>query len=126
MIRRSVRSLAALAAVMLALAGCKVQVPTAAQATTSAAVQAPSGPSGVTRSGALIVEPGAGFSPLYRLINGARHSIDVTMYEFADTTGSRTSRRPPDAACASTSSWTPESRAGTRGHTPISVPTGPR
>ena len=90
MIRRSVHSpagaLAGLATVMLALAGCKVQVPTAAQATTSAAVQAPSGPSGVTRSGALIVEPGAGFSPLYRLINGARHSIDVTMYEFADTT----------------------------------------
>jgi cardiolipin synthase len=88
MIRRSVLSpagvLAGLATVMLALAGCKVQVPTAAQATSSAAVQAPS--SGVTRAGALIVEPGAGFSPVYRLINGARHSIDVTMYEFADTT----------------------------------------
>jgi cardiolipin synthase len=90
MIRRSVLSpagvLAGLATVMLALAGCKVQVPTAAQATSSAAVQVPSGPSGVTRAGALIVEPGAGFSPVYRLINGARHSIDVTMYEFADTT----------------------------------------
>jgi cardiolipin synthase len=34
---------------------------------------------------ALITEPGAGFSPVYRLINGARHSIDMTMYELADT-----------------------------------------
>jgi cardiolipin synthase A/B len=34
---------------------------------------------------ALITEPGAGFGPLYRLIGDARHSIDVTMYEFADT-----------------------------------------
>jgi cardiolipin synthase len=33
----------------------------------------------------LIVEPGAGFSPVYRLISGARRSIDVTMYELADT-----------------------------------------
>jgi cardiolipin synthase A/B len=41
---------------------------------------------GLTRVGALIIEPGAGFSPVYGLINGARHSIDVTMYEFADTT----------------------------------------
>jgi phosphatidylserine/phosphatidylglycerophosphate/cardiolipin synthase-like enzyme len=84
MIRRRAQALAGLATVMLALAGCKVQVPTAAQATNSAAVQAP--PSGVTRAGALIVEPGAGFSPVYGLIDGARHSIDVTMYEFADTT----------------------------------------
>jgi cardiolipin synthase A/B len=34
----------------------------------------------------LIIEPDAGFSAVYRLINRARHSIDVTMYEFADTT----------------------------------------
>jgi len=40
----------------------------------------------VIRSGPLIVEPGAGFSPVYSLINGARHSIGVTMYEFSDTT----------------------------------------
>ena len=53
-------------------------------AATPGAVQA--GTSGVTRSGPLIVEPGAGFSPVYRLLGGARHSIDVTMYEFSDTT----------------------------------------
>jgi cardiolipin synthase len=40
----------------------------------------------VTRSGPLIVEPDAGFSPVYRLINGAAHSIDVTMYERSDQT----------------------------------------
>ena len=39
----------------------------------------------MTRSGPLIIEPGAGFSPVYSLIKGAKHSIDVTMYEFADT-----------------------------------------
>ena len=77
---------ASLAVVVLAVAGCKVQVPSAAQASagTTGAVQA--GTSGVTRAGSLVVEPGAGFSSVYNLINGAKHSIDVTMYEFSDTT----------------------------------------
>jgi len=35
---------------------------------------------------ALIIEPSASFSPVYSVIDHARHSIDVTMYEFADTT----------------------------------------
>jgi hypothetical protein len=97
MIRRSVLSpagvLAGVAATMLVLTGCKVQVPTAAQASgSSTAVQAASGSGagsgsgGVSRAGSLIVEPGAGFSPVYSIIGGAKHSIDVTMYEFADTT----------------------------------------
>jgi cardiolipin synthase A/B len=34
----------------------------------------------------LLVEPAAGFSPVYSLFNQAKHSIDVTMYEFTDTT----------------------------------------
>ena len=77
---------ASLAVVVLAVAGCKVQVPSAAQASagTTGAVQA--GTSGATRAGSLVVEPGAGFSSVYNLINGAKHSIDVTMYEFSDTT----------------------------------------
>ena len=77
---------ASLAVMVLAVAGCKVQVPSAAQASagTTGAVQA--GTSGVTRAGSLVVEPGAGFSSVYNLINGAKHSIDVTMYEFSDTT----------------------------------------
>jgi cardiolipin synthase len=89
MSRRSVlasaSSVAAVAAVMLA--GCKIQPTDAAGSTAgpdTAAAQ--SGSSAVSRSGSLIVEPAAGFSPVYHLINGARHSIDVTMYEFADTT----------------------------------------
>jgi len=34
----------------------------------------------------LVVEPSGGFSAVYQLINHAKHSIDVTMFEFADTT----------------------------------------
>ena len=88
MLRRSALPFAAvsLATVLLAGAGCKVQVPSAAQASagTTGAVQA--GTSGVTRAGSLVVEPGAGFSSVYDLINDAKRSIDVTMYEFSDTT----------------------------------------
>jgi cardiolipin synthase A/B len=35
---------------------------------------------------ALIVEPSGSFSPVYRLISNARHSINITMYEFTDST----------------------------------------
>ena len=34
----------------------------------------------------LYIEPAAGFSPVYGLIDSARRSVDVTMYEFADIT----------------------------------------
>ena len=72
---------------LLATAGCKVQVSSAAQASASSASGvAASGTSGVTQAGSLIVEPGAGFSPVYDLIGRARHGIEVTMYEFSDTT----------------------------------------
>src|ERR1700688_1744577 len=85
MFRRSpLAAAASLTAVLLATAGCKVQVSSAAQA--SASGVAASGTSGVTQAGSLIVEPGAGFSPVYDLIGRARHGIDVTMYEFSDTT----------------------------------------
>ena len=87
MFRRSALPAAAsLAVVLLAVTGCKIQVSGAAPGGTSTAGAVQAGTSGVTRSGPLIVEPGAGFSPVYSLINGARHSIDVTMYEFSDTT----------------------------------------
>jgi cardiolipin synthase A/B len=46
----------------------------------AAAKPAASGPD------SLVVEPSGGFSAVYQLINHARHSIDVTMFEFADTT----------------------------------------
>jgi cardiolipin synthase A/B len=71
---------------MLAVTGCKIDPPAAASAG-SAADPAAQGPGpGLTRVAALIIEPTAGFSPVYGLINGARRSIDMTMYEFADTT----------------------------------------
>src|SRR5436309_6596700 len=87
MFRRSALSAAASLAVVLLLAvtGCKIQVSGAAPGGTSTAGAVQAGTSGVTRSGPLIVEPGAGFSPVYSLINGARHSIDMTMYELSDT-----------------------------------------
>ena len=84
--RASAGAVACAAAVLLALTGCKIDPPAAAGAG-SAADPAAQGPGpGLARVGALIVEPAAGFSPVYGLINGARRSIDVTMYEFADTT----------------------------------------
>jgi phosphatidylserine/phosphatidylglycerophosphate/cardiolipin synthase-like enzyme len=87
MLRRSaLPAVASLAVVLFAVTGCKIQVSDAAPGGTSTTGAVQAGTSGVTRSGPLIVEPGAGFSPVYSLINGARHSIDVTMYEFSDTT----------------------------------------
>ena len=80
MFHRSVLPAAmSLAVVLLTATGCKIQVPDAAQAgasSTSGAVA--SGTSGVTRAGSLIVEPGAGFSPVYDLIDRrqAQHRRD--------------------------------------------------
>jgi cardiolipin synthase A/B len=34
----------------------------------------------------LVTEPGQGFSTVYNLINSAKHTINITMFEFADTT----------------------------------------
>src|SRR5579862_3698853 len=83
--RISACAVACVAVVALAITGCKVDVPTAASTGSDPAAGHAPDP-GVTRAGSLIIEPGAGFSPVYSLINGARHSIDVTMYEFTDTT----------------------------------------
>jgi cardiolipin synthase A/B len=86
--RASTAAVACIAAMLLGVAGCKIDPPVTASAGSAAgpaAGQEGPGP-GLTRVGALIIEPAAGFSPVYDLINGARHSIDMTMYEFADTT----------------------------------------
>src|ERR1700729_2250701 len=80
------------AAVVLALAGCKVQLSTPAPgsspgpAPSATSAPATSGPSTAAVAGPLIIEPAAGFAPVYRLIDHARHSIDVTMSEFSDGT----------------------------------------
>jgi cardiolipin synthase len=86
------------------LAGCRgVQVdlaasPTASHSAHSSGKSAKSGSASPTvqaagpvsaGSGALRVlsEPQAGLSAIYALINGAKSSIDLTMYELIDTTG---------------------------------------
>jgi phosphatidylserine/phosphatidylglycerophosphate/cardiolipin synthase-like enzyme len=73
---------------LLAAAGCKVQIQDASPAGTSGAASsaAITGTSSISRAGSLTIEPSGGFSPVYGLINKARHSINVTMYEFSDTT----------------------------------------
>ncbi|MGH3122902.1 MAG: phospholipase D-like domain-containing protein, partial [Streptosporangiaceae bacterium] len=71
------KAVAAAAATLLVLAGCKPL--------TTAGSPAPAGTAAPAQSGALITEPQAGFSPVYHLIKHARHSIDLTMYEFTDT-----------------------------------------
>jgi cardiolipin synthase len=94
--------IAALVAATVVVTGCKVQLTNTApgasakaaaqhqaahhQAAQHQAAQHQAARHQAARAGAaaLITEPGAGFGPLYRLIGEARHSIDVTMYEFAD------------------------------------------
>ena len=49
----------------------------------SAAVRRSSSPTASLR---LLIEPGSGIGPIYKLITGARSSVDLTMYELADPT----------------------------------------
>ncbi|HET9967693.1 MAG TPA: phospholipase D-like domain-containing protein [Streptosporangiaceae bacterium] len=89
MFRRSALSTAvAGTGVVLLVTGCKIQVQSAAPAGTSGsdAGTAVTGATSVSRAGSLVIEPSAGFSPVYNLIKQARHRINVTMYEFSDTT----------------------------------------
>jgi cardiolipin synthase len=89
MFRRSTlpAAMAGIGIVVLAAAGCKVQVQSAGPAGTSEASQAAvTGTSSISHAGSLTIEPAGGFSPVYSLINRARHTINVTMYEFSDTT----------------------------------------
>ena len=74
------RRLALITAAALAVAGCKPLTLNDPGHTGGGKVKA------AAQSGALFTEPGAGFSPVYRLIGHARHYIDITMYEFSDTT----------------------------------------
>ncbi len=90
MLRRAVPASAiVITAAVVALTGCKgISVnadPGQSQdpaGGTTAGTEATAG----TRSGPLYIEPGAGFSPVYDVINHAKHSVDVTMYEFSDST----------------------------------------
>ena len=75
--------LAVLAAAAFAATGC------AAVTAAGTPASAPPADPAAARSGPLITEPGAGFGAVYHLINRARRSVDVTMYEFADRTAER-------------------------------------
>jgi cardiolipin synthase A/B len=59
-----------------------VAAATAGTGTPSAVASASEG----TRSLQVLTEPGAGVGPIYQLITGARSSVDLTMYELADST----------------------------------------
>ena len=76
------KAVAAAAATLLVLAGCK---PLTTAGAGAPAAPDPAGTAAPAQSGPLITEPQAGFSPVYRLIRHARHSIDLTMYELSDT-----------------------------------------
>jgi cardiolipin synthase A/B len=79
----------------VALAGChavtvQLNDPTAASGKggggSSSAVSAPGPVSAGSGALTLLSEPQAGLGQVYTLINGARSSIDLTMYELSDTT----------------------------------------
>jgi cardiolipin synthase A/B len=93
--RRLLGSMVVGGAAALALAGCHgVKVQLAGGPSSGAAGGSGSGASSSVRgagpasagSGALrvLAEPQAGVGPIYQLINGARASIDLTMYELVD------------------------------------------
>jgi phosphatidylserine/phosphatidylglycerophosphate/cardiolipin synthase-like enzyme len=88
----SARSAAAvLVTATLALAGCRIETSGGSggglgSADASSGSGATSVPAGPSQAGSLIIEPSAGFSPVYGLIGKARHSIDLTMYELSDHT----------------------------------------
>jgi cardiolipin synthase A/B len=94
----------ALAAALLALGGCKVNVDAGDHGKHHDAKHATKQHHGKKKHPAkkhhgakhhkaaaagtdtLVTEPGAGFGTVYRLIDHARHRIDLTMYELSDTT----------------------------------------
>jgi len=49
----------------------------------------PATPASASATDRLFTEPKQGFSEVYQLISGARKSIDMTMYQLADTTAER-------------------------------------
>jgi len=91
---RTVLTVLAGVALVLGLSSCKVTMaqPGAQPASSQPAVQpaspqpAPPAPSAPAAGLSVLTEPQAGIGPIYRLITGARHSVDMTMYELRDPT----------------------------------------
>jgi cardiolipin synthase A/B len=63
-----------------------ISLVTAAAAAAIGLAAAPAGPASAAATYTVFTEPNQGFSPVYSLINGAKTSIDLTMYELEDTT----------------------------------------
>jgi len=91
--RRLLGSMVAGAAATLTLAGCQGLSSALSEAASSPPASADSTPlqaAGPVSAGSgalrVIAEPQAGVSSLYSLINGAKSSIDLTMYTLGDTT----------------------------------------
>jgi cardiolipin synthase A/B len=82
---------AVLAVVVLAvIAGCGAAPATIATATSATAPPAQATPPASAIAApppplALLIEPAAGMGEMYSLIASARHTVDLTMYEFEDT-----------------------------------------
>jgi cardiolipin synthase A/B len=95
---RTVLTVLAGVALVLGLSSCKVTMaqpgapasPGPASPAPSSAASAPSAapqPAPPPAAGlSVLTEPQAGIGPIYRLITGARHSVDLTMYELRDPT----------------------------------------
>jgi cardiolipin synthase A/B len=96
---RTVLTVLAGLALVFGLSSCKVTMaqpgapatpgpaspaPTAASAATPSAAPQPAAPPAGGLS--VLTEPQAGIGPIYRLITGARRSVDLTMYELRDPT----------------------------------------
>jgi cardiolipin synthase A/B len=87
-------SVAACASTVPAQGAASAQVAQTAAADTSAAASGSAAVQSATErlsssaaaSLRLLTEPGSGIGPIYKLITGARHSVDLTMYELADPT----------------------------------------
>lgn len=78
--------LAVLAVVTFTRGGGPARVPAGSGTVGISGVADQPGSTAAGRDLELFIEPAAGFSPVYDLIDSARRSVDVTMYEFADIT----------------------------------------
>jgi cardiolipin synthase A/B len=84
---RKILIMLAAAGLGLSVAACSSAVPgqgaAAEQFAQTTAVRLSSSPTASLR---LLTEPASGIGPIYQLITGAKHSVDLTMYELADPT----------------------------------------
>ena len=66
--------------ILLGTAGCGAGTPAVETGSTGASLASPS-PAALS----LLIEPGAGMAPIYALLDSARHTVDLVMYELEDT-----------------------------------------